>query len=78
MSPGVRRTFGSGTQAAHAYRVDQVCGLVCRSSRSRLQERDLTDHGCESVYAPTGPQGGFPEYAVFDSSKVDILEIRRR
>jgi hypothetical protein len=59
-------------------RVRMGKALVCRSSRSSLQERDLADHGCESVYAPKGPQGGFPEYAVFDSSKVDVIEIRRR
>ena len=59
-------------------RVRMGKALVCRSGRSGLQERDLADHGCESVYAPTGPQGGKSEYAVFDSSKVDIIEICRR
>ena len=59
-------------------RVRMGKALVCRSGRSGLQERDLADHGCESVYAPTGPQGGSPEYAVFDSSKIEIIEICRR
>ena len=52
--------------------------LVCEGSRSSFSKRDLAAHGCDSVFAETGPGGGASEYAVFDSSKIEIIEIRRR
>ena len=59
-------------------RVDLGTALICGESTPSLFQGLLAALGCDSVCAPTGPGGGASEFAVFDSSRITVIDIYRR
>lgn len=47
--------------------VVRECGKHSHSS--------LKSKGCDSVYAPDGPQGGAAEYVVYDYGQVEVIGV---